>query len=102
MKIVVMGAGALGGYYGSFLQRAGHDVVYVARGEHLFGESGAELALIRHNLGDVPLAGFFANGEIADGRLHGYTGVLATQDGTVVDIVTRIDLIHYWDRTRAE
>lgn len=35
MRIVVMGAGALGGYYGSFLQRAGHDVVYVARGEHL-------------------------------------------------------------------
>ncbi|MFM8275268.1 MAG: pyridoxal-phosphate dependent enzyme, partial [Gemmata sp.] len=34
--------------------------------------------------------------------LAGYTGVLATQDGTVVDIVTRIDLIHYWDRTRAE
>lgn len=35
MRIVVMGAGALGGYYGSFLQRGGHDVVYVARGEHL-------------------------------------------------------------------
>jgi hypothetical protein len=26
--------------------------------------------------------------------------VLATQDGRVVDIVTRIDLIHYWDQTR--
>jgi small ligand-binding sensory domain FIST len=56
--------------------RGAHYVSCVARGEHLFGESGAELALIRHNLGDVPLAGFFANGEIADGRLHGYTGVL--------------------------
>jgi cystathionine beta-synthase len=32
--------------------------------------------------------------------LAGYTGVLATQDGRVVDIVTRIDLIHYWDQTR--
>jgi cystathionine beta-synthase len=32
--------------------------------------------------------------------LAGYTGVLATQDGVVVDIVTRIDLIHYWDDTR--
>lgn len=35
MRIVVMGAGALGGYYGSFLQRGGNEVVYVARGEHL-------------------------------------------------------------------
>jgi len=33
--------------------------------------------------------------------LAGYTGVLATQDGAVVDIITRIDLIHYWDQTRA-
>lgn len=33
--------------------------------------------------------------------LAGYTGVLATQEGEVIDIVTRIDLIHYWDQTRA-
>ena len=32
--------------------------------------------------------------------LAGYTGVLATQDGKVIDILTRIDLIHYWDQTR--
>jgi small ligand-binding sensory domain FIST len=56
--------------------RGAHYVSCTARGEHLFGDSGAELALIRHNLGDIPLAGFFANGEIANGRLHGYTGVL--------------------------
>ena len=34
--------------------------------------------------------------------LAGYTGVLATHDGAVVDIVTRIDLIHYWDGNRAK
>lgn len=34
--------------------------------------------------------------------LAGYTGVLATQDGRVVDIVTRIDLIHYWDQARGK
>lgn len=56
--------------------RGAHYVSCVARGQRLFGASGAELALIRHNLGEVPLAGFFAHGEIADGRLHGYTGVL--------------------------
>ena len=27
-------------------------------------------------LGDVPLAGFYANGEISHNRLYGYTGVL--------------------------
>ncbi len=32
--------------------------------------------------------------------LAGHTGVLATQDGQVVGIITRIDLIHYWDVTR--
>ena len=32
--------------------------------------------------------------------LAGYTGVLATHDDQIVDIVTRIDLIHYWDGTR--
>ncbi|MBA4189599.1 MAG: cystathionine beta-synthase [Planctomycetaceae bacterium] len=34
--------------------------------------------------------------------LAGYTGVLATSEGKVVDIVTRIDLIHYWDETRVK
>jgi cystathionine beta-synthase len=32
--------------------------------------------------------------------LAGYTGVLATSDEQVVDIITRIDLIQYWDQTR--
>ena len=34
--------------------------------------------------------------------LAGYTGVLATSEGKVADIVTRIDLIHYWDQTRVK
>jgi cystathionine beta-synthase len=32
--------------------------------------------------------------------LAGYTGVLATEKDAVVDIITRIDLIHYWDPGR--
>lgn len=35
MRIAVMGAGAIGGYYGAVLQQAGHEVAYIARGEHL-------------------------------------------------------------------
>ena len=30
----------------------------------------------RDELGDFPLVGFFANGEISNNRLYGYTGVL--------------------------
>jgi cystathionine beta-synthase len=32
--------------------------------------------------------------------LSGNTGVLAVEDGNVVDIVTRIDLVEYWSATR--
>src|SRR5262249_59497462 len=32
--------------------------------------------------------------------LAGNTGVLVVDDGKVVDIVTRIDLVQYWNQTR--
>ena len=35
MKILVMGAGAIGAFYGAWLQRAGDEVYFCARGEHL-------------------------------------------------------------------
>lgn len=53
--------------------------VYVSctgRGGPHFGGPSAELQIIRHALGDVPLVGFFAAGEIARNQLYGYTGVL--------------------------
>ena len=34
MKFTVLGAGAIGGYFGACLARAGHDVHFLARGEH--------------------------------------------------------------------
>ncbi len=48
----------------------------VGRGEHMFGRRSVELGIIRDRLGDVPLTGFFCNGEISHDRLYGYTGVL--------------------------
>jgi small ligand-binding sensory domain FIST len=53
--------------------------VYVSctgRGGPHFGGTSAELQLLRRALGDVPLVGFFAAGEIAHHHLYGYTGVL--------------------------
>lgn len=53
--------------------------IYVScagRGGAHFGAPSAELGIVRHALGDVPLVGFFAAGEIARRHLYGYTGVL--------------------------
>ena len=49
----------------------------IARGPNLFGPDSEELRLIRDELGEIPLAGFFGNGEIFHNRLYGYTGVIA-------------------------
>jgi 2-dehydropantoate 2-reductase len=35
MRIAILGSGAVGGYYGALLARAGHDVTFIARGAHL-------------------------------------------------------------------
>jgi small ligand-binding sensory domain FIST len=56
----------LGGLYFSCL----------GRGRNQFGNDSDELKMIRDRLGEFPLAGFFANGEISHDRLYGYTGVL--------------------------
>jgi small ligand-binding sensory domain FIST len=48
----------------------------LGRGASLFGDDSQELRMIRDGLGDVPLVGFFCNGEISHNRLYGYTGVL--------------------------
>jgi small ligand-binding sensory domain FIST len=53
--------------------------IYVSccgRGGPHFGAPSAEAQIVQHALGDVPLAGFFAGGEVARHHLYGYTGVL--------------------------
>jgi small ligand-binding sensory domain FIST len=48
----------------------------LGRGANLFGPESEELKMIQAGLGDLPLVGFFCNGEISHNRLYGYTGVL--------------------------
>ncbi|MGI9302084.1 MAG: FIST signal transduction protein [Gammaproteobacteria bacterium] len=48
----------------------------LGRGRYQFGEDSEELKMISARLGDIPLVGFFANGEFFHNRLYGYTGVL--------------------------
>ena len=35
MRIAVMGAGGIGGYFGARLAKAGEDISFIGRGEHL-------------------------------------------------------------------
>jgi 2-dehydropantoate 2-reductase len=51
MRFAVVGSGAVGGYYGARLARAGHDVSFIARGAHLEAIRERGLA-IRSPLGD--------------------------------------------------
>ena len=76
------GAAAHGAAAGHAAPQTGRRIcgaIYVScsgRGGPHFGGPSAELQIVRHALGDVPLTGFFAGGEIAHHHLYGYTGVL--------------------------
>jgi small ligand-binding sensory domain FIST len=56
-------------------------IACVARGQYMFGDPGAEIRRVRDALDGAPVIGFFANGEIAGGRLYAYTGVLTVIAG---------------------
>ncbi|PZQ49115.1 MAG: hypothetical protein DI551_00245 [Micavibrio aeruginosavorus] len=65
--------------HGRFSPKAALYVSCVARTATDFeknGQSGGEMKMIREILGDIPIAGFYANGEISGGRLYSYTGIL--------------------------
>ena len=55
MRFCIVGSGAVGGYYGAKLARAGHDVVFIAR--------GAQLAAIREH-------GLAIKGPLGDFTVH--------------------------------
>jgi len=54
MRIAVMGAGGVGGYFGGRLAQAGHEVSFVARGRHLAALQTRGLTL-KSPLGDATL-----------------------------------------------
>lgn len=54
MRIVVMGAGGVGGYFGGRLAQAGHPVTFIARGAHLAAMRAHGLGL-RSALGDATI-----------------------------------------------
>ena len=56
--------------------RGGIYISCMGRGREQFGKDSEEIRMIQKTLGDFPLTGFFANGEIHHDKLYGYTGVL--------------------------
>ena len=56
--------------------RGGVYISCLGRGREQFGTNSEEVRLIHSVLGDFPLVGFFANGEIHKNKLYGFTGVL--------------------------
>lgn len=64
---------------GKFAPKAALYISCVARANVAFGtdkKPGGEMALLHEVLGDIPITGFYASGEISNNRLYGYTGVL--------------------------
>ena len=56
MRIVVMGTGGTGGYFGGLLARAGEDVTFIARGTHLKALRTQGLTVKSRLAGDFTLA----------------------------------------------
>ncbi len=52
MRFVILGSGAVGGYFGAKLARAGQDVTFIARGAHLDAIRARGLEVRSANLGD--------------------------------------------------
>jgi 2-dehydropantoate 2-reductase len=55
MRFAVLGSGAVGGYYGAKLARAGHDVTFIARGAHLATIRAHGLQIRSPKLGDFTI-----------------------------------------------
>lgn len=65
MRIAIIGAGGLGGYFGARLQAAGNDVTFVARGSHLAAMRDKGLT-IQSVLGNLHLAKVKATDDLSE------------------------------------
>jgi len=78
MKIAILGSGAVGGYYGAKLARAGHDVTFIARGAHLAALRERGIEIRSAVLGDF----------VARGRAEQDTAVVGPVDLVLVAVKT--------------
>lgn len=80
MRIVVVGAGGVGGYFGGRLANAGHQVTFVARGRHL--------AAIKEN-------GLLVHSALGDFRTPGELAVASVAEAGPADVV--LVAVKLWD-----
>src|SRR5262245_21644124 len=78
MKFAILGSGAVGGYYGAKLARAGHDVTFIARGAHLAAIREHGLRVNSPALGDFTVRA----------RAEQDTSVVGTVDVVIVAVKT--------------
>jgi 2-dehydropantoate 2-reductase len=76
MRIGILGSGAVGGYYGATLARAGHDVTFIARGAHLAAIRERGLQIRSAELGDF----------VAHGRAEQNTAKVGPVDFVLVAV----------------
>ncbi len=67
----------LGRRVGNRAIRGGIYISCAARGPNQFATPESETEIISKTLGEFPMIGFFANGELSRDRVYAYTGVLA-------------------------
>src|SRR3979490_62651 len=107
MKICIYGAGAIGGYLGVQLARAGVDVSLVARGAHLAAMKANGLKLVIENGAavvpppppDNPAELGAQDFVIICLKAHSITGVLEQMQpllGPQTRVVTAVNGIPYW------
>jgi 2-dehydropantoate 2-reductase len=78
MRFAVLGSGAVGGYYGARLARAGHDVTFIARGAHLEAIRARGLEIRSPLLGDF----------VVRARAEEDTGKVGAVDVVIVAVKT--------------
>ena len=90
MKIVVVGAGGVGGYFGGKLAQGGFDVTFIARGKHLevIQQKGLQVKSIKGDLIVYPKATNLVE-EIQNPDLI----ILATKSWQVEEIARQIKLV---------
>jgi len=88
MKIIVVGAGGVGGYFGARLAEAGLDVTFIARGKHLekIKEKGLELKSIDGNYTVFPAKATDNISEIENPNLI----ILAVKSWQVAEVAQQI------------
>ncbi|MDD1526797.1 oxidoreductase [Bradyrhizobium sp. WBOS7] len=107
MKICIYGAGAIGGYLGVQLARAGADVSLIARGAHLAAMrergltllAGEEKHVVHPRCTDDPTELGVQDYIIITLKAHSITGVIETMQpllGPHTRIVTAVNGIPYW------